>query len=176
MAEDVMSHRTCPLFLLFLCGVLAPVTHAQAGPKSPIQHFVCHTGFTPDQCRIRMSVLKRALGKYHADDLGEWSWVLVRTVDWKRILDSRGFDSNSPAFTYLPGKETFFDDALTTTGSVRGIQLMEIWRMPIEELLDKAVRHELAHALCHEKDESKARMLEERLRSRTPTVCTTPAT
>jgi predicted SprT family Zn-dependent metalloprotease len=53
---------------------------------------------------------------------------------------------------------------------------MEVWRMPIEELLDKAVRHELAHALCHEKDESKARTLEERLRSRTPTVCTTPAT
>jgi hypothetical protein len=116
------------------------------------------------------------VSRYHADDLGEWSWVIVRTIDWKRILDTRGFDSNSPAFTYLPGKETFFDDALTTTESVRAMQLMETWRMPIEELLDKAVRHELAHALCHEKDESKARIQEERLRSGSPTVCIAPAT
>ncbi len=171
-----MSHRICFLFSLILCGVLAPVTHAQAGPKPPVQHFICHTGFTLDQCRIRISVLKRALARYHADDLGEWSWVLVRTTDWKRILSDRGFDASSPAFTYLPGKETFFDDALTTPESVRGMQLMEIWRMPIEELLDKSVRHELAHALCHEKDESKARIMEERLRSRSSGVCNAPST
>jgi hypothetical protein len=170
-----MSHRIRLLFPFLLCGILAPVTHAQAAPKPPIQHFICHRGFTADECRIRMSVLKRALDTYHADDLGEWSWVLVRTIDWKRIMYDRGFDSTSPAFTYLPGKETFFDDALTTAESVRAMQLMEIWRMPIEELLDKAVRHELAHALCHEKDESKARILEERLRAKTPTVCTAPA-
>jgi hypothetical protein len=120
-----------------------------------------------------MSVLKRALAKYHADDLGEWSWVLVRTVDWERILSDRGFDSSAPAFTYLPAKETFFDDALTTTESVRGIQLIEIWRLPVDELLDKAVRHELAHALCGEKDES-PRIVEQRLRSRTPAVCSAP--
>lgn len=162
--------------LTLSCGVLTPFARAQAVPPPSSQHFICHRGFTFEQCSIRMSVLKSSLAKYHADDLGEWSWVLVRTVDWKRILDTRGFDSNSPAFTYLPGKETFFDDALTSPESVRGIQLMEIWRMPIEELLDKAVRHELAHALCHEKDESKARMVEERLRSRTPAVCIAPAT
>jgi hypothetical protein len=169
-----MRHRIRLLFPLLLCGVLAAFTQAQAGPNPPVQHFICHTGFTADQCRIRMSVLRSALKRYHADDLGEWSWVLVRTIDWKQILNTRGFDSNSPAFTYLPAKETFFDDALTAPESVRGMQLIEIWRMPIEELLDRAVRHELAHALCHEKDESKARLMEERLRSRSPEVCNAP--
>jgi hypothetical protein len=171
-----MSHRICLVATLVLCGVVAPGARAQADPRPSVQHFICHRGFTAEQCRVRMVVLKRALDRYHADDLGEWSWVLVRTVDWKRILDIRGFGSDFPAFTYLPGKETFFDDALTTTESVRGIQLIEIWRMPIEELLDKAVRHELAHALCHEKDESKARIMEERLRSRAPEVCNAPST
>ena len=109
--------------MLGLYGVLAPGVHAQAAPKPPVQHFICHRGFTPDQCRIQMSVLKRALDRYHADDLGEWSWVLVRTIDWKEILHVRGFGSDSPAFTYLPAKETFFDDALTTAESVRGMQL-----------------------------------------------------
>jgi hypothetical protein len=170
-----MCPRISLLAVLLVYGALAPVTEAQADPKPSGQHFICHTGFTLDQCHIRMLALKRVLAKYHADNLGEWSWVLVRTIDWERILSDRGFDSSAPAFTYLPGKETFFDDALTTTESVRGMQLMQIWRMPIEELLDKAVRHELAHALCHEKDESKARILEERLRSSTPTVCVAPA-
>ena len=109
--------------------------------------------------------------RYHADELGEWSWVLVRTTDWEELLSVRGFDAGTPAFTYLPANETFFDDALTTGDSIRGFQLTMIWQMPIEELLDKAVRHELAHAFCREKDEFKARVLEDRFRVRTPLAC-----
>jgi hypothetical protein len=171
-----MSRRIFLIAASILCGILtsAPQTHGH--PKPSGQHFVCHSGFTLDQCHIRISILKRALDRYRADDLGEWSWVLVRTIDFERILSERGFNSDAPAFTYLPAKETFFDDALTSAESVRGIQLIEIWRMPIEELLDKAVRHELAHALCNEKDESKARIVEERLRSKAPSVCETPRT
>jgi hypothetical protein len=176
MAEDVMSHRICLLAAWILLGVSAPFANAQPGPNPSGQHFICSRGFTFDQCRNQMAVLRRALDRYPVADLGKWSWVLVRTTDWKRILFDRGYDSTSPAFTSLPGKETFFDDALTTPESVRGIQLMEIWRMPVEELLDKAVRHELAHALCSEKDESKARAMEERLRSKAPLVCRAPRT
>lgn len=31
-----------------------------------------------------------------------------------------------------------------------------MWHMPVEDLLDLAIRHELAHAICNEYDESKA--------------------
>jgi len=34
--------------------------------------------------------------------------------------------------------------------------LSMMWHMPVEDLLDLAIRHELAHALCNESDESKA--------------------
>ena len=78
-----MSHRICLVATLVLCGVVAPGARAQADPRPSVQHFICHRGFTAEQCRVRMVVLKRALDRYHADDLGEWSWVLVRTVDWE---------------------------------------------------------------------------------------------
>jgi hypothetical protein len=66
-----------------------------------------------------MLILRRVLNGYHADELGEWSSVLVRTREWEQILSIRGFDTGSPAFTYLPARETFFDDALTQAESIR---------------------------------------------------------
>ena len=98
--------------------------------KAQAQHFVCHTGFTLAQCQSRMRILRRVLNRYHADELGEWSWVLVRTTDWEELLSVRGFDARTPAFTYLPANETFFDDALTTSDSIRGLQLTMFWQMP----------------------------------------------
>jgi hypothetical protein len=95
----------------------------------------------------------------------------VRTQDWKQVLTLRGFDPDSPAFTYLPGKETFFDDALMSKESVRAVELELIWKMKIEDLLDKAVRHEFAHALCRERNEAIARRLEEQMKSRMPLAC-----
>jgi hypothetical protein len=74
----------------------------------------------------------------------------VRTVDWKRILADRKLDTHHPGFNYLPKRETFLDGALVIRSSIRGAQLSAIWRMPIEDLLDLAIRHEFAHALCNE--------------------------
>jgi hypothetical protein len=152
-------------------SLVGMTVHGQASDKPVTQHFVCHKGFTVDECRLRMAVLKKVLDRYHADRLGEWNWVLVRTTDWRAILSVRGFDNGSPAFTYLPGNETFFDEALTLRESIRGMELMEVWQMSIEDLLDKAVRHELAHATCREKDEFRAIFLEERLRSGASVTC-----
>ena len=90
-----------------------------------------------------MGILRKALAKYPVDALGEWTWVLVRSKDWKRILSDRKFDPNHPAFSYLPKKETFLDGALVVKASIRGFELREQWHMPIEDLLDLAVRHEL---------------------------------
>jgi len=117
-----MSHRVCRFAALMLSPFLvATVARAQNGDKTQAQHFVCHTGFTLAQCQSRMRILRRVLNRYHADELGEWSWVLVRTTDWEELLSVRGFDARTPAF--------------------------------------------------REKDEFKARALEDRFRARTPLAC-----
>src|SRR5262249_12969137 len=112
--------------------------------------------YTAQQCAVDTAELRKVLSKYPADALGQWTWVLVRTEDWKRILLDRGLDANGPAFSYLTNHQTFFDGALVKKVSSRGFALRALWHMPIEDLLDLAIRHELAHALCNERDEAKA--------------------
>jgi len=56
------------------------------------QKFVCNTGYTLKQCHEEMAVLKKGLANYRASDLGEWTWVLVRSENWKFILLARGLD------------------------------------------------------------------------------------
>jgi hypothetical protein len=62
-----------------------------------------------------MAVLRKVLTKYRADELGEWTWVLVRSADWKYFVTPRGIDPDSPALTYLPKRETFIEEALVAT-------------------------------------------------------------
>ena len=159
----------------FVCSAypLAAQTNgaASAQKQAPKQHYVCNVGYTPRECQAAMTVLRKTLERYHAEALGEWTWVLVRTEDWKRLLSERKFDSDSPAFSLLPKRETFFDAALVVRGSIRGVQLRAIWRMPIEDLLDLAIRHELAHALCNEREESKADRAAIALKNGTPLSC-----
>jgi hypothetical protein len=118
-----------------------------------------------------MTVLRKTLKRYPVEALGEWTWVLVRTEDWKHLLSERRFDSNHPAFSYLPKRETFLDGALVVKTSVRGVELSAIWHMAIEDLLDLAIRHELAHALCNDPDETKAKRAAIALKNGTPLSC-----
>ena len=144
---------------------------ASAQKQDPMQHFACNTGYTPQECQAATAVLRKALSRYSAEALGEWTWVLVRTEDWKQLLSARRFDSNHPAFSYLPKRETFLDGALVVKTSIRGVELGAIWHMPVEDLLDFAIRHELAHALCNEVDESKADRIAIALKNGTPLSC-----
>ena len=144
---------------------------AQTNGNAPKQHFACNVGYTPRECQVAATVLRKALARYPVDALGKWTWVLVRTEDWKQLLSERKFDSDSPAFSLLPKRETFLDAALVGRTSIRGVQLRAIWRMPIEDLLDLAIRHELAHALCNERDESKADRAAIALKNGTPLSC-----
>jgi hypothetical protein len=65
-------------------------------------------------------------------------------------------DTNVPAFSDLTKRVTFLDGSLVVERSVRSVELGMTWHMPIEDLLDLSIRHELAHALCNEPKESKA--------------------
>jgi len=131
------------------------VAQIETQAPAPKQHFVCTVGYTQQECQVAVQGLRKALAKYPVAALGEWTWVLIRTEDWNQILSARRVDTNHPALSYLPKRETFLDGALVAKSSIRGMELSMIWHMPIEGLLDLAIRHELAHALCNETDESK---------------------
>jgi hypothetical protein len=158
---------------VFFAYPLAAQTNgnASAQKQAPKQHFACNVGYTPRECQVAATVLRKALARYPVDALGEWTWVLVRSEDWKQILSVRGVDTDHPAFSYLPKRETFIDGALVVRASTRGVELSAIWHMPIEDLLDLAIRHELAHALCNERDETKANRAAIALRNGAPLSC-----
>ena len=143
----------------------APQTHTTA------QHFVCNTGYTPEDCGKDTAVLRRALAKYPVTELGEWTWILVRSEDWKRILVRIRLDPDSPAFTYYEGRETFIEEVLVAEVPERHRKLLLEWGMSIPNLLDFAIAHELGHALCNEKDEFKANKVARMLQEQKPFTC-----
>jgi hypothetical protein len=63
-----------------------------------------------------MAVLRPLLDKYGAGRLGDRTWVLVKSDDWKALQRQHQMDPDSPAFTVLDRRETFFEEALGEFG------------------------------------------------------------
>jgi hypothetical protein len=149
-------------------GVPLSQTVAAAAPQTDTiaQRFICTSGYNMERCIMEMAVLRKVLAKYPVAGLGEWTWVLIRSEDWKSVVLPRGISPDCPAFTSIERRETFIEQALVTEVPGRRGELMKTWRMNMEDLLDFAIAHELAHILCNEKDEGDAnhaaRMLLER--------------
>jgi hypothetical protein len=125
-----------------------------------------------EKCLSGMAILRKALAKYPVAELGEWTWVLIPSDDWKSIVLPRGISSpDCPAFTSIEKRTTFIEQALVTEVPGRRGELMKTWRMNMEELLDFAVAHELAHILCNEKDEAEANHAGRMLLEGKPIAC-----
>jgi predicted aspartyl protease len=140
--------------------------------RSPLaRHFVCDKGYTLKQCDEELMVLKKALAKYPIPDLGEWTWVLVRSEYWKLSLTTQTLNPGIPALTDAAAKATFFDDALVTGASGRMSELMALWHMGRESLLDFAIRHELGHAFCNNANEMDAERVARLLEQKKPITC-----
>ncbi len=148
-----------------------PLTSGAPYLPTPAQKFVCNTGYSQTKCDEQVLVLRKALANYPVAQLGSWTWILVRSEDWKAILRSRSLDPDSPAFTYYPKRETFFDEALVMQVPARSPELLLKWNMDREGLLDLAIRHELGHALCNEPDERNAERVAKLLEQRKPVSC-----
>ncbi|HET9309133.1 MAG TPA: hypothetical protein VFO46_24180 [Candidatus Sulfotelmatobacter sp.] len=118
-----------------------------------------------------MAVLRKVLANYHSTDLGQWNWVLVRSEHWKLLLIGRGFKSGVPALTALDARTTFFEEALIAGPPGRVSELMDIWRVDRDGLLDLAVRHELGHALCGKENERLADRAARLLEQKKPVTC-----
>jgi hypothetical protein len=143
-----------------------PRTGVEPYRSTPTQQFVCNTGYKQKECNEETVALRKALANYPVAQLGNWTWILVRSEDWKAIKLLRGLDPDSPAFTFYPKRETFIEEALVTQVPVRARELLLKWDMNRRDLLDLAVRHELGHALCNDANERNAdrvaRLLEQK--------------
>ena len=139
--------------------------------SAPVQKFVCNIGYKQKECDDEMAVLRKALANYRVSDLGEWTWVLVRSENWKLILLARGLNPEVPSLTALGARTTLFEEALVAGPSGRVSELMNIWHRSRNGLLDLAIRHELGHALCNDANERKADRIARLLEQRKPVFC-----
>jgi len=159
---------------LVLAALPSPTLTAAAPQADPTgQRFVCNTGYTMEKCNKDMAVLRTTLAKYPMAQLGNWTWILVLSKDWKPIVRPRRLDPDSPAFTYYAKRETFIEEALVADVPERSDELKARWHMRPDKLLDLAVAHELGHAFCNDKSEEIANHGAERLREGQAPSCET---
>jgi hypothetical protein len=151
---------------LFLVATRPPPSIA-----APNLHFNCNTGYNVRNCGVQLKQLGGVLVGMDLAPLGDWTWILVRSQDWRPILRRVGRDPDSPAFTILQKRQTFLEEALFNAGPERSRTLLEKFRMPLDQLLMFAVAHELGHALCHEEDEARAKAYAAQLRSTGKVTC-----
>jgi len=128
------------------------------------QEFHCHTGYALEQCQKDILQLKSVLTRYPIGALEHWTWVLVRSEDWRPISRMLRLHADSPAFTALEPRETFLEEALFLHDPVRTSELMREWQRSMPALLELAVSHELGHAICEEPNEAAADRFGEDLR------------
>jgi len=168
----------------FLCSVflfLTYVMEAQADydlrvirsrvTNAARQQFLCVAPYTVADCEKQVVRLQTTLHRYQAEKLGKWAWVLVPSEDWKPILERVHMDPNSPAFSILERRQTFFEEVLLVPEPKRQNELMSKWGMGLERLLDFAVTHELGHAFCNDPDERRADKFGQRLREMQQASC-----
>jgi hypothetical protein len=144
---------------------------AETHSSASAQHFVCNVGYTQKECDDEMTALGKALSKYPTSQLGEWTWVLVRSEDWKLILLTRRLDPGIPAFSALEIGTTFFEEALLAGATGRVSELMAVWHRGRVSLLDFAIRHELGHAFCNDTSEGRADRVARLLEQGKPISC-----
>lgn len=135
------------------------------------QEFFCVGPYSIPECATQAALLRAVLRNYDAYKLGKWSWVVVRSEDWKQLASRLHLDPSSPAFSNLGNRQTFFDEALLVLKPKRETELITKWKIPFDQFLDFAVRHELGHAFCQEADEVKAERYGQRLRKSGPISC-----
>ena len=135
------------------------------------QEFHCHTGYPLAQCERDILKLKSVLTRYPMEALGHWTWVLVRSQDWKPISRMLRLNPDSPAFTAFEPRETFLEEALFVHDPERTSELMKEWQRSMPALLELAVSHKLGHAICKEPSEATADRFGEDLRKGQTPLC-----
>jgi hypothetical protein len=84
---------------VLLIGIATPTTATASRDRLANQHFFCNTGYTLDSCHEQIGALETVVAKFPTEALGKWTWVLVRSQDWKPLTKMLGLNADSPAFT-----------------------------------------------------------------------------
>jgi hypothetical protein len=162
----------CPisrfLAVVVLCEACPLATAAsQSAPINTLatQQFFCDAGLGRRECLQDIAKIKAELMRYSADLPRHWGWMVVGSEDWQQLVQKLHLDRRSPAFTKIEARETFLEEALFLPTSVRTNELVKDFRVPIDQLLTIAVRHELGHAICHGGDEAIANRVSGQLRN-----------
>jgi hypothetical protein len=119
------------------------ITLAQHRPAT--QHFFCNTGYSLDECHQQIAALRSVVVKLPTDAMGEWTWVLVRSQDWRQFWRTLGVKPNSPAFTCMEKRVTFIEEVLVAEVPGRANELIAKWHMSMTELLNIAMKNKMAH-------------------------------
>ena len=135
------------------------------------QRLICNTGYKVPECLQQLNTLRVILDHYHAEKLGTWTWVLVKSEDWKPIVRRLGGNTDSPAFSVVEKRQTFLEEALFTVEVTRTAELLKVWSLSQEQLLDLAVTHELGHGMCQDTNELRADQFGRLLRQGKQTQC-----
>ncbi len=167
-------------FLFLACGtaqsqglrVLPVQIRGGQGFPAAIQ-FYCTENYGRSNCQNDISNLRRVLAHYPVEQLGSWSFILASSEEWEPLMTRLRLPLHSPAFSLLAGNKTVISQALFTAPVDRRAELMRLFGVSSDQLLDLAIAHELAHAFCHELSEVTALAYGELFRAGHPPNCTT---
>jgi hypothetical protein len=162
--------RSFGMLLLMLCLRAVAVAHdihpsmKVIGPATYMkQELYCDAAYKGGDCTTQIKMVLQRLRRYPLEQLGPWTWILVRSQTWPTLTESLGLDSGSPAFTSMEERTTFLEESLIAPTAPRGAELLRGFQTPLEKLLDLAIAHELGHAICNVEMEGGARTIGERL-------------
>jgi hypothetical protein len=118
--------------------------------------FLCSQKYDRAECVKDASALRQAIAPYPAQLLGEWSFVLVPTDEWKALVRGQGGDPVSPAFSMLDQRLTLLDGSLFVASAGRNKELLERFGKIGPQLVNLAITHEMGHGICQETNERRA--------------------
>ena len=168
----LLSGRSEAEFLFLACGtaychtlrVLPVQIRGDQSFPAAIQFF-CTENCSRDDCKNDIFILRQSLARYPLDKLGSWSFVLASSDEWEPLMTRLRLPPRSPVFSMLGRNTTIFSRILFSASADRRAELLKTYGVPISQLLDLAISHELGHAFCHELDEAQATSNAEQLRA-----------
>jgi hypothetical protein len=135
---------------------VVPVHLEGTGQATKSVQFFCTQDYDRYDCRQHALELRRALMTYPLERLGMWSFVLAPSYKWKDLVRALGGSSDSPAFTIFEQRTTVMESSLFSATATRSAELLHVFGVTGEALLELAVNHELGHCVCPDQDERKA--------------------
>jgi hypothetical protein len=133
--------------------------------------FFCSEDYDTGDCLHDLAVLNASLARFPIGRIEGWSFVVVTSDRWKALLPELGGNAGSPAFSVMESRTTAFEESLFSAPASRRAELLRLYGLSGDALLELAVSHELGHALCTDTNESHADEYGRQLRAGKIPIC-----